>query len=127
MKNKGRLKTLLWGLLLTGSEAAGAAPVIEMGEPETYCVTYCYIRVPFTVTDYGPGERIGRVFCEFDAEVTAALPVYHGEKKTKGMRASPIGVFRSKDGAGIGDVEMSTGIIKNYFLGANVKSIHCHF
>ena len=117
---------LLWSLLLTGTEAVGA-PVIEMGEPENYCVTYCYIRVPFSVTNYGPGQKIGRVFCEFDAEVTATLPVYLGEARTRGMQASPIGVFKTSDGKGAGDVEMSTGVIKKYFVGAKTKSVRCHF
>lgn len=121
------LKKILWSLLLSGSEAIGAVPAIEMGEPENYCVIFCYVRAPFKITNYGPGERIGRVFCELEADVTAALPVYKGETKTKNMKASPIGVFKSSDGEGIGDVEMNTGIAKKYFHGAKVKKVNCHF
>ena len=120
------LKWLLWSLLLSASAAKAAVPAIEMGKPETYCVVYCYIRAPFSITNYGPGQKVGRVFCDFDAEVTAALPVYKGETKTKGLQASSIGVFRAQDGVGHGDVEISTGVIKNYFLNAKTKSIRCH-
>jgi len=96
------LKILLWILLLVGEGAANAAPSIELGTPNNYCVVYCYIRVPFTIVNYDVTHKIGRVFCDFDAEVTAQLPIYNG------------------------DVELSTGILKKYFVGANVKSIHCH-
>ncbi len=120
------LKVLLWILLLVGEGAVNAAPVIELGKPDNYCVVYCYLRVPFTITDYDVTPKIGRVFCDFDAEVTAQLPIYHGEARTKNIHASPIGVFKRDAGKVTGNVEMSTGIIKKYFVGAKVKSVHCH-
>jgi len=120
------LKILLWILVLVGEGVANAAPVIELGTPINYCVVYCYIRVPFTITNYDVAHKIGRVFCDFDTEVTAQLPIYNGETKTKSMQASPIGVFKNETGKVTGDVEMSTGIIKKYFVDAKVKSVHCH-
>jgi len=120
------LKILLWILLLVGEGAANAAPSIELGTPNNYCVVYCYIRVPFTIVNYDVTHKIGRVFCDFDAEVTAQLPIYNGEARTKGIQASSIGVFKNDTGKTTGDVELSTGILKKYFVGANVKSIHCH-
>jgi hypothetical protein len=125
-----RLKIVLWVLLLAGGTGANAAPsttpVIELGTPNNYCVVYCYIRVPFTITNYDVTHKMGRIFCEFDAEVTARLPVYNGEARTKSIQASPIGVFKNEAGKATGDVEMSTGIIKKYFEGAKVKNLHCH-
>ena len=121
------LPTLLCGLLFTVSGNAGAAPTLEMGKPENYCVVYCYIRVPFTVKDYGgSGQKIGRVFCDFDVDVTAALPVYQGETRTKSIKTSTIGVFKTLDGKGQGDAEINTGIIKNYFINGKANSIRCH-
>lgn len=119
------LKILLWALLLVSANVTNAAPVIELGKPDNYCVVYCYIRVPFTITNYD-ANKIGRVFCDFDAEVTAQLPIYNGETRTKNIQASPIGVFKSDAGKVTGDVEMSTGIVKKYFVGAKVKNIRCH-
>jgi len=121
-----RLKILLWIVLLAVADAAHAAPVIELGTPNNYCVVYCYIRVPFTISNYDTSHKMGRVFCEFDAEVMAKLPVYNGETRTKGLQASPIGVFKNETGTATGDVEMSTGILKQYFVGAKVKSVRCH-
>jgi hypothetical protein len=121
-----RILGVLLCLLFVGAKVAAAAPAINLGTPENYCVTYCYVRVPFTVANLDPSRQIGRVFCEFDVEVTARLPVYNGEAKSKDLHASPIGVFRNDAGTGKGDVEMSTGIIKAYFLGAKVKSLNCH-
>jgi hypothetical protein len=120
------LKILLWVLLLVVGGAANAAPVIELGKPDNYCVVYCYIRVPFTITNYDASHKIGRVFCDFDAEVTAQLPIYNGEARTKNIQASSIGVFKNDMGKATGDVEMSTGIIKKYFVDAKIKSLHCH-
>ena len=122
-----RLKILLCIALLAGMESASAAPEIKLGAPESYCVTYCYIRVPFTIPNYGATHKIGRVFCDFDVEVTAKLPVYGGETKTKSIQASPIGVFKSDAETAVGDVEISTGVIKDYLIGTKVKSVHCHF
>ncbi len=103
-----------------------SSPIVEMGTPETYCVVYCYLRVPFSIPKYGMDHKLGRVFCDFDAEVTAQLPIYNGETRTKSLQASAIGVFKNEIGTATGDVEMSTGIIKKYFVGAKVKNIHCH-
>lgn len=121
-----QLKILLWALLLTGAGAANAAPTINLGEANNYCVTYCYIRVPFTIADYGATNKIGRVFCDFDADVTASLPVYGGEARTKNMQATSIGVFKADKETVKGDVEMNTGITNRYFVGAKLKSVHCH-
>jgi hypothetical protein len=116
----------LWIILLTGAEVVHAAPVIELGTPENYCVVYCYIRVPFSISNYNSQLKMGRVFCDFDAEVTAELPIYNGEARTKSIQASPIGVFKNDMGKVTGDVEISTGINKKYFLGAKIKSVRCH-
>ena len=121
-----QLKILLWILLLSGADVANAAPIINLGTAENYCVTYCYIRIPFTIASYGATSRIGRVFCDFDADVTAQLPVYDGETRTKNMQAAVIGVFKADRGSVTGDVEMNTGIIKKYFVGAKLKSVRCH-
>ena len=103
-----------------------SGPIVEMGPPETYCVVYCYIRVPFSIPKYDMSHKLGRVFCDFDAEMTAQLPIYNGEKRTKSIQASAIGVFKNETGTATGDVEISTGIIKKYFVGAKVKTVHCH-
>lgn len=120
------LKILLWVLLLVGEGVANAAPVIELGKPENYCVIYCYVRVPFTIANYDASHKIGRISCDFDADVTAKLPIYNGEARTKNMQASSIGVFKNDAGKATGDVEMSTGIVKKYFVDAKVNKIHCH-
>jgi hypothetical protein len=122
--NKSRV--LLALMLLANVGLAAAAPEVIMGTPENYCVTYCYIRIPFQVTGYDPAHRTGRLFCDLEAVVSARLPVNAGEVKTKLVQASPVGVFTSKSGAAVGDVEMDTGVIKNYFVDAKIKSVHCH-
>ncbi|MGC2456668.1 MAG: hypothetical protein WA435_01560 [Gallionellaceae bacterium] len=122
--NKSRV--LLALMLLANAGLAGAAPVVIMGTPENYCVTYCYIRIPFQVTGYDPNRRTGRLFCDLEAEVRAKLPVNAGVVKAKLVQASPIGLFTNKNGAAVGDVEMDTGIIKDYFVDAKIKSVHCH-
>lgn len=121
------LKILLGVLLFLAKDgAANSAPVIELGTPNNYCVVYCYVRIPFTIANYEVMHKIGRVFCDFDIDVMAQLPIYNGEAKTKNMQASSIGVFKNETGKVSGDVEMSTGIIKKYFVDAKVKSVHCH-
>jgi hypothetical protein len=118
---------ILQGLvLLANASLVEAAPEIIMGTPENYCVTYCYIRIPFQVTNFDPAHRTGRLFCDLEAEVSAKLPVNGGEVKAKYLQASPIGVFANKNGAYIGDVEMDTGVIKAYFVDAKIKSVRCH-
>lgn len=119
-------KLFLWMLLLVGEGSAVAAPEIKLGVPENYCVTYCYVRIPFTIPNYGARHKIGRIFCEFDIDVAAKLPIYNGETRTKGMQSSVIGVFKSETETAVGDVEFATGVIKNYFMGAELKSIKCH-
>ena len=103
-----------------------SGPIVEMGTPETYCVVYCYIRAPFSIPKFDMNHKLGRVFCDFDAEVTASLPIYKGETRTKSIQASAIGVFKNETGKASGDVEISTGIIKKYFVAAKVKNVHCH-
>lgn len=122
-----RSSTLLALVLLFNAGLAQAAPELKLGEPENYCVTYCYIREPFEVIGYDANRRIGRIFCEFEAEISAKLPVHQGEIKTKYLKASPIGVFTNKNGSSIGDVEIDTGVIKNYLIDAKLKRIECHF
>jgi len=119
------LRIVLWVLFGFGALPANAAPAIELGAPGNYCVVYCYIRVPFTIADYALGHKIGRVFCDFDAEVSSRLPVYNGETRAKNIQATAIGVFKSDNGVATGDVEISTGIIKQYFVSAKVNSVHC--
>lgn len=121
-----KFKRWLWVLLACVANAAVAAPAVVMGKPETYCVTYCYIRIPFTVTGYDPAHKIGRVFCDLKAEVTSKLPVYNGEARSRDVDADPIGVFKNDEKGGVGDVEMSTGVIVKYFVGAKLKSAACH-
>ena len=125
--NMNKSGIMLACVLLANAGRAEASPEIIMGTPENYCVTYCYIRVPFQVTNFDPTHRTGRLFCDLEAEVSARLPVNAGEVKTKYLQASPIGVFAIKNGTYMGDVEMDTGVIKNYFVDAKIKSVHCHF
>jgi hypothetical protein len=116
------------GMLAAGAAAAAeAVPAIAMGKEGSYCVTYCYVRVSFAVANYDPARKIGRVFCDMAADVTARLPVYNGEAKTREVDASVIGVFKNDATGGAGDVEMTTGILSKYFIGAKLKSISCHF
>lgn len=117
---------LTCSLLLAGEHTAIAAPEIKLGATENYCVTYCYIRVPFTISGYGARHKIGRVFCDFDVDIAAKLPVYGGETRTKKLQTSTIGVFKSDAEPAVGDVEISTGVIKNYFMGAKINNINCH-
>lgn len=117
---------LLWTLFALGTGAAEASPTITLGAANNYCSVFCYIRVPFTITHYESTQRIGRIFCDFDAEVTSRLPVYNGEPRTKIMQASPIGVFAITPGEIKGFAEMETGIRKVYFVDGKIKSIHCH-
>jgi hypothetical protein len=108
------------------ANAAGDAPAIALGKPESYCVTYCYVRMLFTVANYDPAHKMGRIFCDLDADVTARLPVYNGEARTKDVQAEVIGVFKNDAGGAKGDVEMNTGIAVKYFIGAKLKSANCH-
>ncbi|MEJ1958633.1 MAG: hypothetical protein WDM70_03555 [Nitrosomonadales bacterium] len=85
-------------LLLADIGIANATAEVKIGEPENYCVVYCYIRVPFSIANYEATHKIGRVFCDFDVEVTAQLPIYNSEAKTKSMQASSIGVFKVRPG-----------------------------
>lgn len=112
-------------LFLSG--IANAAPEIKLGTPESYCVTYCYIRVPFTIPNFGATHKIGRIFCDFDVDISAKLPVYDGETRTKNMKTSAIGVFKTEKETAEGDVEISTGMIKDYLKSTKVNSISCHF
>ena len=121
------LKFCLWIWLAAGAATAhAAAPAVVMGKAENYCVTYCYIRIPFTIANYDPARKMGRVFCELEADVTARLPIYNGEAKTKGVQAEAIGVFKNDAGVAKGDVEMNTGIAVKYFVGAKLRSANCH-
>ena len=97
-----------------------------MGTPENYCVVFCYIRVPFSISKYDASHKTGRVFCDLNADVTARLPIYKGAAKTKNIQASPMGFFKNEKGMATGSVEMSTGIVKKYFVSAKVNNVRCH-
>lgn len=125
MNNLLRWAPIFWAFLISG--AANAAPEIKLGTPESYCVTYCYVRVPFTIPSFGATHKIGRVFCDFDIDISAKLPVYNGETRTKNVKTSTIGVFKTEKETAEGDVEISTGIIKDYLKGTKVNSVSCHF
>lgn len=120
-----RRAPIFWVFFFSG--AAYAAPEIKLGTPESYCVTYCYVRVPFTIPNFGATHKIGRVFCDFDIDISAKLPVYNGETRTKNVKTSTIGVFKTEKETAEGDVEMSTGIIKDYLKATKVNNISCHF
>jgi hypothetical protein len=117
-------KILLWLLLMTGT--VHAAPLLTMGTSNNYCVTTCYIRIPFTITNYDSTRNIGMVYCDVDAEVTSVMPVYDGQIRTNNLRQSPIGVFKNASGEIKGDVEVDTGIRKKDFRDAKVKTASCH-
>ena len=120
------LQLRYWAWLLCAPALAAATPVVTLGTPASYCVVFCYMRVPFTISGLATPPKIGRVLCEVDAEVTARLPVYNGEPRSKDLHASPIGVFRSNADSVSGDVEIDTGIRKEYFVGARLKAATCH-
>jgi hypothetical protein len=117
-------KILLWLLLMTGT--VHAAPLLTLGTSNNYCVVTCYIRIPFTLTNYESTRNIGMVYCDVDAEVTSIMAAYNGQIRTKNLKQSPIGVFKNTTGAIKGDVEVDTGISKKNFRDAKVKSASCH-
>lgn len=119
-----KLKILLWLSLVTGY--VHAVPVLTLGTSDNYCVVTCYIRIPYTITNYESTRNIGMVYCDVDAEVTSIMAAYDGQIRTKNMRQSPIGVFKITAGAIKGDVEVDTGISKKNFMEAKVKSASCH-
>src|SRR3569832_356099 len=116
---------LLWTLLVM-SCGAEAAPVIALGIPENYCATFCYIKIPYTITGLESSHKIGRIFCDIEAEISSQLPVYKGETRVRLMQSSPIGVFKIVPGPIQGFTEMETGIRKVYFVGSHVRSTSCH-
>lgn len=120
------MKLYLGMSLMMMAGMAYAAPTIILGTPENYCVVFCYIRVPFTITQYESTHESGRVFCDFDADVTSQLPIFNGEPRTKNMRASAIGIFTNTAGVFKGEAEMDTGIRKKYFVDAKLNSARCH-
>ena len=124
-----KLKLLLPLLFMMAANgaAAGGAPKIVLGDPENYCVTYCYLRIPFTVENWDPARKIGRVFCDLEADVTSKLPVYNGEARTRSVAMQSIGVFKSDAKGTMGDVELHTGIQPAYFVKAKLKKADCHF
>jgi hypothetical protein len=116
---------MLLGLLfVTG--AAHAAPVVTLGTSDDYCVVFCYIRIPFTITHYEATRNVGMLYCDVDAEATSALAANNGELRTRSMHESPIGVFKNTAGEIKGAVEIDTGIRKNNFKGSRVKTASCH-
>lgn len=106
--------------------ALAETPVVTLGKAEAYCVVYCYLKVPFTITHFQSNQKMGRVLCEFDAEVRARLPVYNGELRSKLVHGSPTGIFRNLGGRFSGEAEMDTGIRMEHFDSAHLKSATCH-
>lgn len=119
-------KMALLCLTLMSVAAKAETPVITLGTAETYCVVYCYVKVPFTITHFQSAQKMGRVLCEFDAEVRARLPVYNGEMRSKIVHASPTGIFKNTAGVFSGEAEMDTGIRKEHFVSARLKNASCH-
>jgi hypothetical protein len=117
-------KILLSLLLMT--ESAHAVPQLTLGTSDNYCVVTCYIRIPFTLTNYESARNIGMVYCDVDAEVTSIMPAYEGQARTSILRQSPIGVFKNTTGTIKGDVEVDTGIRKKNFRDAKIKTATCH-
>jgi len=116
-------KILIWLLLMIGT--AHATPQLTMGTSDNYCVTTCYIRIPFTIINYESTRNIGMVYCDVDAEVASISPD-DGQPRTRNMRQSPIGVFKNARGEIKGEVEVDTGIRKKNFRDAKVKTASCH-
>jgi hypothetical protein len=116
-------KILLWLVLMSGT--AHATPLLTMGTSDNYCVTTCYIRIPFTITHYESTRNIGMVYCDVDAEVTSISPDDE-QARTRNLQQSPIGVFKNASGEIKGEVEVDTGIRKKNFRDAKVKTASCH-
>jgi hypothetical protein len=117
-------KILLWLLLMTGT--VHAAPLLTLGTPVNYCMATCYVRIPFTITNYESKRNIGMIYCDVEVELTSIMAAYDGHVGTRNLRQSPIGVFKNATGAIKGDVEVDTGISKNNFREAKVKTASCH-
>jgi hypothetical protein len=117
-------KILLWLLLMTGT--AHAAPLLTLGKSVNYCMATCYVRIPFTITNYESKRNIGMIYCDVQVELTSIMAAYDGHVGTRILRQSPIGVFKNTAGAIKGDVEVDTGISKKNFREANVKTARCH-
>ena len=117
-------KILLWLLLMTGT--AHAAPLLTLGISDNYCVVTCYIRIPFTATNYESTRNIGMVYCDVDPEVTSKIPAYDGQIRTRNLRQSPIGIFKNTTGTIKGEVQVDTGISKKNFRDAKVNTASCH-
>ena len=116
---------MLGTLFALGCGAADAAPEIALGKPAEYCITHCYLSIPFSVSGYASNRQSGMVFCDIEAEAAGALPVYGGETRARVVTGSSVGVFKNINGAYQGNVELDTGILKPYFKWAKLKSAHC--
>src|ERR1035437_4486289 len=92
-----------------------APPLLTLGTSDNYCVVTCYIRIPFTITNYQSIRNVGMVYCDGDAEVTSILAAYDGQIRTKILPQSPIGVFQNTAGTIKSYVEVDTGISNNSF------------
>lgn len=121
------LKNLL-ALCLLGAPLTATAegPAVILGSPESYCKTLCFVKIPFTITHFQSTQKMGLVLCDIEAEVRTRLPVHNGELRSKLMHASPTGVFRNSAGTFNGEVDMDTGIRKEHFVSALIKSARCH-
>lgn len=126
MLNKPRLKKAILCLLLMPGLAVAETPVVTLGTPESYCKGRCFVRITFTITHFQSAQKMGRVLCDIEAEVSTRLPVHNGELRSKLIHASPTGVFRNSAGIFSGEVDMDTGIRREHFVGASVKSASCH-
>lgn len=119
-----KLKILLWLSLVTGY--VHAAPVLTLGTSVNYCMATCYVRIPFTLTNYESTRNIGMIYCDVEVELTSIMAAYDGHVGTRNLRQSPIGVFKNTAGIIKGEVEVDTGISKKNFMEAKVKSASCH-
>ncbi len=113
-------------LLLLMMGTVNAAPLVSTGNPDDYCVSQCYIRIPFTIANYESGRKVGMVYCDVDAEVTYVSVADDGQIRTRKMHGSPIGVFKNAVGEINGAVEIDTGISKSNFRSSKVTSVSCH-
>lgn len=119
-------KLLSLCLLCAPLTAMAESPAVILGPPENYCKALCFVKIPFTIPHLQSTQKTGLVLCDIEAEVSTRLPVHNGALRNKLMHASPIGVFRNSAGAFSGEVDMDTGIRKEHFISARIKSASCH-
>lgn len=106
--------------------AAAESPAVILGSPESDCKALCFVKIPFTITHFQSTQKMGLVLCDIKAEVSTRLLVHNDELRSKLIHASPIGVFRNLAGTFSGEVDMDTGIRKEHFVNARIRSASCH-